>query len=182
MNELTLLAPCAEYEHELVDLLEGALDPERARVTRLHVQTCARCRAWEADYRAIDARLAQAMPRVALSDDFEQRLGKRLSLLARPAQRTDRRLEADREHEHLIEALGRGARRHALLDAIGSVAVTACVLLVARNFLGPGGLLAPLSGGSEAWLSLGGIGAAVALAALTWSARRGVLPITAWRG
>ncbi len=180
MNDITLPGPCADYEHDLVDLIEGTLGAERARALRQHVQACARCRTWEAEYRAIDARLASALPRVMLSAEFEPRLAERLAGLASPARRADRRLAADREHERLLGALGRGARRHALLDAIGSAAVTACVLFASRTFLDPGSMLAQLSEGTERWL-LGGIGTAVALGALVWSARRGALPTSVWQ-
>lgn len=182
MNESTLLGPCADYEHDLVELIEGTLGADRARAIRQHVQACARCRAWESAYQAIDARLASALPRVIPSTEFERRLAERLAGLASPARRADRRLAADREHERLLGMLGRGARRHALLDAIGSAAVTACVLFAGRNFLDPGSMLARLSEGTERWLLLGGIGTAVALGALVWSARRGALPINVWQG
>ena len=124
MNELTLVGPCADCEHDLVDLIEGTLGTERTRAIRQHVQACSRCRAWQSAYQAIDARLASAFPRVMPSTEFEQRLAERLAGLASPARRADRRLALDREHERVLRALGRGARRHALLDAIGSAAVT----------------------------------------------------------
>ena len=181
MNELTLVGPCADCEHDLVDLIEGTLGTERTRAIRQHVQACSRCRAWQSAYQAIDARLASAFPRVMPSTEFEQRLAERLAGLASPARRADRRLALDREHERVLRALGRGARRHALLDAIGSAAVTACVLCAGRTFLDPGSMLARLSEGTERWLLLGGLGTAVALGALVWSARRGALPINVWQ-
>ena len=74
MNEMSLTGPCADYEHDLVELVEGSLGPERARVIRLHVESCARCRAWQAEFAAFDAGLAAALPSPALSADFERRL------------------------------------------------------------------------------------------------------------
>ena len=55
MNEMLFTVPCADYEHDLVELLEGSLGPERARIIRLHVESCPRCRAWQAEFAAIDA-------------------------------------------------------------------------------------------------------------------------------
>ena len=46
MIDTTLIGPCTDYEHDLVDLHDGALAPEQARIVRLHVEHCARCRAW----------------------------------------------------------------------------------------------------------------------------------------
>lgn len=179
MNDPASIGPCAGYEHDIVDLFEASLAPERARATRLHLQACARCRAWESDYRALDARLANAVPRVVLSSDFERRLKERLAASSASRARSAGPVPAA-DHERLIEALGRNARRHALLDAIGSVAVTAAVLLAGRSLLDPGRLLGALAQGPERWMLPGGMGAAVALGALVWFARRGALPTAGW--
>lgn len=177
MNEMSFTGPCADYEHDLVELLEGSLGPERARVIRLHVESCARCRAWQAEFAALDAGLAAALPRPAISPDFERRLQARLSALAQPANRSDLRARVDREHERLVEALRRGARRHALLDGIGSAAVAICVLAVAHGLLEQADALQLLFAGPQRMVILGGIGTAVALAALAWTAIRSRLPL-----
>ena len=177
MNVLTLGGPCADYEHDLVELVDGSLGPERARVIRLHVESCPHCRAWQAEFAALDARLAGALPRPELSPDFEHRLRARLSASAEPLKRGELRNAADREYEQLLGVLGRGARRHALLDAVGSVAVTAGVLFAARGLLGPAGALLQSVEGPQQWALAGIVGTAIAAAALGWSAARGVLPV-----
>ena len=177
MNELSFTGPCADYEHDLVELQEGSLGPERARVIRLHVESCARCRAWQAEFAAFDAGLAAALPSPTLSTDFERRLQVRIAALAQPANRSNLRARADREHERLIEALRRGARRHALLDGIGSAAIAICVLAVARGLLEQTDSLQLLFEGPQRMVILGGIGTAVALAALAWTAVRNRLPL-----
>lgn len=177
MNEMSFTGPCADYEHDLVELLEGSLGPERARVIRLHVESCPRCRAWQVDFATIDAGLAAALPRPGLSADFERRLQARVATLAQPANRSDLRTRADREHERLVEALRRGARRHALLDGIGSAAVAICLLAVARGLLDQTDALQSLLEGPQRLVALGGIGTAVALAALAWTAVRNRPPM-----
>lgn len=177
MNEMSFTGPCADYEHDLVELQEGSLGPERARVIRLHVESCARCRAWQAEFAAFDAGLAAALPSPALSADFERRLQARIAALAQPVNRSDLRTRADREHERLVEALRRGARRRALLDGIGSAAIAICVLAVARGLLEQTDSLQLLFEGPQRMVILGGIGTAVALAALAWTAVRSRLPL-----
>jgi len=177
MNEMSFTGPCADYEHDLVELLEGSLGPERTRVIRLHVESCARCRAWQTEFAAFDAGLAAALPSLALSSDFERRLQARIAAVAQPASRSDLRARADREHERLVEALRRGARRHALLDGIGSAAIAVCVLAVARGLLERADALQLLLEGPQRMVILGGIGTAVALAALAWTAVRSRLPL-----
>lgn len=180
MNDPTLPGPCADYEHDLVDLHDGTLAPERAAIVRLHVASCARCRDWSAEFAAIDGRLAASLPRVELSPDFEARLHARLAALDRPAatRSAGTALELEREHDSLLEALRRATRRRAVLGAVGSVAVTVGGLVAARDLLSHGpGLLASLPEGPERWAAFGMAGVAVAVAALAWTAVRGGLPL-----
>jgi hypothetical protein len=177
MNQMSITGPCADYEHDLVELRDGSLGPERARVIRLHVESCARCRAWQADFATIDAGLAAALPRPAVSADFERRLQARIAALARPANRSDLRARADRDYERLVEALRRGARRHALLDGIGAAAIAICALLVARGLVEQVDALQSLLEGPQRLVILGGIGTGVTLAALAWTAVRSRLPL-----
>ena len=181
MNEIPLAGPCADYEHDLVDLLEGSLGPERARVIRQHADTCPRCRAWQAEFAALDDRLARATARPVLSTGFERVLQERLATLVRPATRGDLRAAADCEHERLIDAIRRDARRHGLLDGIGSAAVAASALAAANALIRHSGEFRQLLEGPQYWHTLGGIGAAVALAALAWAAGRGAISIPGWR-
>lgn len=177
MNEMTLPVPCADYEHDLVELLDGALAPERAQSVRAHLASCPRCRAWQQEFATLDERLAAALPRPALSDAFDQRLQERLANLSRRAPATDSKAIADRDYLRVMEAIRRGARRHAVLDALASVAVTACLLVAAGRWLAPlGGAVWTLEGPAR-WITLGALGSAVAALALAWSARRGALPL-----
>ncbi len=181
MNDTIPTGPCAEYEHDLVELLDGSLGPERACLIRLHVAACPRCRAWQAEFAAFDAGLGAAMPQPRLSAEFEARLHERLAAIVQPARRSELRTAADREYERLIDMLSRGVRRHVLLDAIGSVAATLGLLIAARGLLGPAGSLLDAITGPQQWVVLGVIGVSVAAAALAWSAARGVLPLPGLR-
>jgi anti-sigma factor RsiW len=180
MNDPTLIGPCPDFEHDVVELHDGALPPERAHVVRLHLRHCARCSAWAADFAALDARLAADLPRPSLSGAFEARLEARLAGLARPATPGSARsaVELEREHDSLLDVLRRGARRNAMLGATGSATATAGALLAARELLlGSAGLLAHLPEGPERWIMFGAVGVAVAVAGLAWSAARNGLPL-----
>jgi anti-sigma factor RsiW len=182
MNNPTLIGPCADYEHELVDLQDGELADDRARALRVHLGQCARCRAWAAEFAALDARLATDLPRPALSPTFDARLQERLAALARPAVRGDLRAALVREHDSLVHGLRRVARRRAALGAVGSAAATLCLLAAARSLLAQhAGLLHPVAEGPERWVLLGAIGSAIALAALAWSVARSGMPGLGWR-
>ena len=89
--------PCADYEFEIAEWLDGELSPERARIISLHVGTCVRCRAWRESYAAIDARLAASLPRPALSSDFAARVAGSIDSLSR----LDSSARAAIEHEYL---------------------------------------------------------------------------------
>jgi predicted anti-sigma-YlaC factor YlaD len=180
MNTLHPPGPCADYEHDLVELLDGTLEAERCPIVRRHVETCGRCRAWQAEFAALDARLAAALPRPALSADFERRLRERLVARAQPVVRPDLRDAADREHRQHLDAIRRSARRRALLDAIASAAVTACILVGTQDYLDRLGGLHEVLAGPQSATVLGGIGAAVALAALAWSVARGNVQLPGW--
>jgi len=179
MNEMHLAVPCAEYEHDLVELLDGTLTPEHARVVRLHLAACSRCRAWQQEFAALDARLAATLPRPALSSDFDRSLRERLSGTTRRASAADLKATVDREYARAIDAIRQGARRRAVLDALGSAAVAGCLAVLADRWLAPlGGMRSTLDGPTR-WITLGVLGSAVAIVALGWSARRGALPLPA---
>jgi len=173
MNDPTLIGPCADYEHELLDLHDGVLDSERARTVRDHLGHCARCSTWQAQFAALDARLAAELPRPQLSQAFNARLQERLTALTRPPARGDLRASIEREHDGLLVALQSAARRRAVLGAIGAATATLCVLATARGLLAGG--LVELTFGTEGpgrVVALGAVGAAIALAALAWSVAR----------
>jgi anti-sigma factor RsiW len=182
MNDPTLIGPCADYEHEIVELHDGKLPPEHARIVRLHVAQCARCRAWSEEFAALDATLAAELPRPALSPAFDARLRERLSALGVPAARGELRARLEREHDSLVESLRKVTRRRAVLGAVGSAAATLGVLLAARSLLGQGAAWLPSLGeGPERWMVLGAIGGAIAVAALAWSTARNAIPLAVWR-
>ena len=178
MIDMNLPGPCADYEHDLVELHDGALGPERARVIRLHLESCARCRAWAEEFAAADAELEAALPRPALSPEFEARLQARLAGLTRQNGRVARREAAELEHDSLVESLRRGARVRATVNAVGWAGVTLCGLAAARSLLVQhAGLLPSLPEGPERWVTFGAAGIAVAVAMLAWSAVRTGLPL-----
>lgn len=181
MNDPTLIGPCADLEHELVELHDGELPPERARTVRQHIEQCARCRSWAAEFAALDATLAAELPRLALSPGFDARLRERLSALAAPATRGELRARLEREHDSLVESLRAVTRRRALLGAVGSAAATLGVLLAARSLLAQGAAWLPSLGeGPERWVAMGGMGAAIALVAIAWSVVRHGVPGFGW--
>lgn len=183
MNDPTFIGPCADYEHELVELSDGELSPERARIVRLHMQQCLRCRSWAAEFAALDARLAAELPRPALSPDFESRLRERLSTLTAPASRGELRARIELEHDSLIESLRKVTWRRGLLGAIGSAAATLGVLAAAKGLLAQGpGWMSLLGEGPERWVGMGAMGAAIAVAALAWSASRRGIAGVGWLG
>jgi hypothetical protein len=178
MNDPTLIGPCADYEHDLVELHDGALPAERARAVRLHVDHCARCREWSRTFAALDVQLAAEFPQPRLSAEFDARLQERLTALTRPVMRGDLRDAVEREHDSLIDSLRRGARRNAVLGAIGWTTAMACAFLMARDlFRETSGVLAAVPGGTEPWVVFGVVGVAVAIAGLAWSGLRGGLPL-----
>ena len=176
MNDPTLLPPCAEYEFDLVELADGTLAAERARAVRAHLGHCARCRAWQSAYAEVDARLAAALPHPALSSDFDARLKARLAAETRRAPRAERLTEVDSEYRRMLDALRAGARHRALVVG-GFAAVAALGATVVLGLLWPeaGAALTSLEPVQRAKV-LGGIGCAIALGGLSWSAMMGAVP------
>jgi anti-sigma factor RsiW len=179
MNDPTLIGPCADYEHDLLDLHDGALPPVRAGIIRDHLAHCARCRSWLTEFSALDARLAGELPRPQLSPDFDTRLQQRLAALQRAPAGGELRVRVERERESLLGALQSAARRRAVLGAIGGAMATLCVLAAARGLLASHAVAMPQGiEGVERLIALGAVGAAIAVATLAWSAARyGVGPL-----
>lgn len=176
MNNLNPLPPCADYEFEIVELLEGSLAPEKARAVRAHLESCARCRAWRAAFAAVDTQLAAALPRPSISLDFADRLESRLAAETRRTPATELRSAADDEYRHMVEALQRGVRRNALLAVLALIVATAGVLVFAPALLTDASpLLASLTD-QQRLTVCGALGGTIALAGLAWSAMQGVLP------
>jgi anti-sigma factor RsiW len=182
MNDPTLIGPCADYEHELVELHDGELPPERTPIVRLHLAQCARCTAWAAGFATIDARLAASITAPALSPGFDARLRERIAALRGAPDAARLRAGFEREYAELVQSLRSGARLRAVLGATASVATTLGVLTAAPQLLEPAGsVLAALTGRFGDLASLGALAAAVAIAALGWSAARGGLPLPGLR-
>ena len=176
MNSSTGPGPCAGYEHALVDLLEGALPPGDAHAVRDHLAACPRCRAWQAEFAALDGRLACALPRPELSEDFAARLRERIAAESRRVPVEARRTAVDEEYRRMVVTLRHGSQRRALLGAVAAAVGTGCGLLVLRSLLPQAEGLLPLVVGPDRITVLGTLGGAIALAALAWSGTRGVLP------
>jgi anti-sigma factor RsiW len=173
MNDPTLTGPCAEYEHEIVDLHDGELPAGRARAVSSHLEGCARCRAWAGEVAALDARLAAALPRPVLSPDFDARLRERIASLATPVRRPELRSRLEQEHDALVDALRRSARRRAVLGAVATAAATLALLATARGLLAQAGDWLPsLADGSDQWLAFGTVGVAISAVGLAWSVAR----------
>jgi len=181
MNDPTLIGPCADYEHDLVDLHDGALPPEQARCVRLHLEHCARCSAFDAGFAAIDARLAAEMTAPALSPDFDARLRERIASLRGSPDVAQLRTRLEREHAALVESLRSSARVRAVLGAAGSVATTLGMLVASRHLLEQGiGLLPALSGADGHLTTLGTLAAVIVAVALAWSSARGPVRVMGW--
>jgi anti-sigma factor RsiW len=176
MNDPTLPGPCAGYEFEIVDLHEGALGPDEALRVRTHLEGCARCREWQAQYAALDAALARELPRPQLPADFGEMLRERLAGIADPATRRDLRSAAEREHDWMVRDLRRDARRRAIIGGVAGAAVAAAAVAVAYA-VGPeaAALVRAFDAGNGRAI-LSALGAAAVIGSLAWSATRGVLP------
>jgi anti-sigma factor RsiW len=123
--------PCADYEFEIAEWLDGELSPERARIISLHVGTCVRCRAWRESYAAIDTRLAASLPRPALSADFAGRVAESIDSLSR----LDSSAREAIEHDYLesLARLRRGWRLPAVLNGLAAAAVAFCALILLNS-------------------------------------------------
>ena len=176
MKDNNLPGPCAGYEIEIVELHEGALGPDEAVRARSHLEGCARCRAWQARYAALDAALARELPRPRLSADFGSMLRERLAGIANPATRRDLRSAAEREHDWMLRDLRRAARRRAIIGGVAGATVAAAAVAVAYA-IGPeaASLVGAFDAGNGHVL-FSALGAAAVIGSLAWSATRGVLP------
>jgi anti-sigma factor RsiW len=182
MNDPTLIGPCADYEHDIVDLHDGDLPPEQARHVAQHLEGCTRCSAWSAGFAAVDAQLAGIIAAPALSPGFDARLLERIASLRGSTDAARLRAGLEREHAALVESLRSGARRRAVLGATASVATTLGLLTAAPRLLEQAlGMLPALSSEFDLLVVLGTLAAAVAAAALGWSASRGGLALPGLR-
>ena len=119
MNDTTLTGPCADYEHDLVELLDGAL-PARAARSCSCTSPSARAAARGPRIRRprCQARGGAAAARTVRGFRVPAAGADRVADAAGRARR--RRAQLELEHESLVDALRRAARRRALLGAAGS--------------------------------------------------------------
>jgi hypothetical protein len=176
MNTPLHAGPCADYEHEIVELAEGSLAPEKARAVRLHVASCARCRTWQSAFADLDAGLGQALPRPALSAGFAARLQSRLAAATRSNGRADLRASAEDEYRKTLEALRHGTWSSAIVGAMTVMGICTAGLLLVRGMAPEAGPLLAAYAGPGRDAALSALGAIVALGALAWSGWRGFLP------
>ena len=159
--------PCADYEFEIAEWLDGELSPERARIISLHVATCVRCRAWRESYAAIDTRLAASLPRPALSADFAARVAGSVDSLSR----LDSRVREAIEHDYLqsLARLRRGWRLPAVLNGLAAATVAFCALVLLRS----AGVQLPtlefVDGSRVIFFASQGLAAVALVAGLAWS-------------
>ena len=176
MNEQHL-PPCADFEHEIVELEEGPLTGDAARAVRAHLDGCPRCRGWLASWTSMDAALAAALPPVSPAPDFTARLMARIAAESRRAPLAARRGAAEQEYEAASRALQATFRRNAVaLLAVVAVLVAAAVL--AGPWLAGQAevLLSAFGPEHRSYAQLGGV-SAIVIATLAWAASRGALPL-----
>ena len=172
MNITVMNGACEDYEFDVAELADGALAPEKARIVRLHLAGCTRCRRWRDAYAALDARLTRALPQPRLPADFEWKLAARLR--ARASTRARRHARSRGAGVRRPDAGLRDRLRSAALGSVaGAVAATGCALAVV-----PGADRAPAAGArhSDGFGRLPVATAAITVAALAWSFGNGVLP------
>jgi hypothetical protein len=136
MNEPGVLGPCAEWEHEIVELAERTLAPERAGALRVHLKSCARCRDWQSTWRAVDAKLAAALPHLAPSPGFDRALFARIAALT-ARDRGALRAAAEQEHAWLSASLRRGLGLRTLGNGMATAAVAGTGLWLAQGWIAP---------------------------------------------
>jgi len=141
------LGPCADYEFDLVELHEGSLEAGRAGAVQRHMTQCSRCRSYASALGELDAALADALPRPALSPDFDARLREQIAELTQVPNRTAALTAAEREYASMRQNLGRGLSWRTVLNAaaLGSVVGGVIVGLdaVAPGLLQSFGLVGP---------------------------------------
>jgi anti-sigma factor RsiW len=172
MNITVMNGACEDYEFDVAELADGTLAPEKARIVRLHLAGCARCRRWRDEYAAINARLTRALPQPRLPADFEWKLAARLRARGSTA-RADTRVAAEREYADLMTGLRDRLRSTTLGSIAGAVAATGCALAIVPVLIEH---LRPALDTQTDSAAFQIAAAAITVAALAWSFGNGVLP------
>jgi anti-sigma factor RsiW len=123
--------PCADYEVEIAEWLDGELPPERARIISLHVSGCVRCRTWSDAYAAIDRRLAASLPQPELSGDFGARVASAIDHVSTSDASSRDAIEHD--YAASLQRLRRGWKLPALLNGLAAAAVAFCTIALLRS-------------------------------------------------
>lgn len=128
--------PCAEWEHEIVELAEGALALERTGALRAHLKSCARCRVWQSTWPVVDAKLAAALPQPAPSPGFDRALFARIAALT-ARDRGALRHAAEVEYVSALDALRHGLGMRTLSNGLAAAAAAGTALWLAQGWLAP---------------------------------------------
>ena len=171
------LPPCADFEHEIVELEEGLLTGEAARAVRIHLDGCPRCRGWRASWSAMDAALAAALPPASPSPGFDAALMARIATESRRVPVAVRRGAAEQEYEAASRALQAAFRRNTLALLALAAVVLAAAALAAPWLAGLAADLLNSLGPTQRTLAGSGSVLAVVCATLAWAASRDVLPL-----
>ena len=176
MNEQHL-PPCADFEHEIVELEEGLLTGDAALAVRAHLDGCPRCRGWLASWTSMEAALAAALLPESPSPGFTEALMARIATESRRVPVAARRGAAEQEYEAASRALQSAFRRNAVALLVLATVAIAAALLAGPWLAWQAGILLDAFGPEQrAYAQLGGV-AAVVFATLGWAASRGALPL-----
>jgi anti-sigma factor RsiW len=130
------LGPCTDHEFELVELHAGELEAERGLALQRHMEHCSRCRAYLTALDQLDLALAQALPGAAPSPGFDARLQARITELNLLPTRAAALAAAERDHEMMLQRLGRGLGWSAALNAL-ALAPAVLGIIVACYLVAP---------------------------------------------
>jgi anti-sigma factor RsiW len=70
---------CPEFEDLILDYCEGAASPADSALLQSHIAACSGCRAHLAQQQELELRLAESLPRPALSPQFAAHLAARIA-------------------------------------------------------------------------------------------------------
>jgi anti-sigma factor RsiW len=178
MNAHLTLHPCAAFEHEIADLVDGLLPAADAARVRSHLAACGACRSWQMEYAAVHEQLANLLPMPSLSAGFDAALHVRIEGLKAANGRESRRIAADQEHDELLAGLRRLTGRRAVLGALGTGSVVALGLFtLQRVVLQDAAVHAALQGGDRMAIACAAVGAAIAAAVIAWTLSRSAMVI-----
>jgi len=161
------LGPCEEYAFDIVELVDGALPPERARAVHLHMLDCLPCRQWHHEVAAVDATLASGLPRPALSPAFTDNLYSRMQALtgAEPQSRAMARQAAEAEYQQMKAATGKDWRWRAILNGVATASVVGSIVSTLQVYA-PAIATSVEVGNSGLVIQVISVGAGIAIAVL----------------